>query len=318
MRPVTLAAGKTLADFTALLVSRQFNFAEAVAFKLAQPPFAGTVLAWTTAQRDFTVPPCDGSLALQTYVAGDVLMSGFKFSISGGQDAKSGEPSASITVDEQSITLIPNANPAAPSMIGAAPLLQAAGQAWKALDAATFQRDRWYFDDAWNPVGGVPIFYGYAASIDSLSRTQVQLKVKSDLVLLDIQMPRNLYQPNCQYTVYSGPCGAVKASYASHASVGASSAPTATFIPWTGSTAQFAQGEVTFESGANTNLTRTIRKADTTGLWLAYPLPFAPAVGDLFVAYPGCDRQYGGGCAYFGRQSAYRATPFVPNAEMAV
>jgi uncharacterized phage protein (TIGR02218 family) len=141
------------------------------------------------------------------------------------------------------------------------------------------------------------------------------MKVKSDLVLLNIQMPRNLYQPNCIYTLYSSGCGVDQASYASHAVVGA--APSRTFIPWTGATAQFAQGVITFESGPNTSQTRTIQSASTSGLTLAYPLPVAPLAGDAFVAYPGCDRTLAGGCAFFANTARYRGHPFVPPAELA-
>lgn len=310
MRPVTLNTGYVQADFDALLASGEYAYAEAFTFKLAD----GTVLGWTTAQKTFTVPPCDGSLALQTYAAGDVLVSGLRFRISNGSDSQSSDPSTSMTVDEQTITLTPNVNPDAPTLIVGVPFLQAVGLG--ALDAAVVQRDRWYFaGPGLTPIGGVPIFYGLASSIDSLSRTQVVMKVKSDPVLLNLMMPRNMYQPNCQYAVYSAQCGADRSAFVAHDVVGAS--PSRTFIPWTSATAQFSQGTVFIETGPNVGVTRTILSADSSGLTLAYPLPYTPSAGDAFAAYPGCDRQYAGGCAYFGRQAAFRATEFVPPANYA-
>jgi len=309
LRPISLNAGFTQGDFDALLASRQFAYAEAFTLRLA----SGTSLAFTDAQQSFAAPACDGT-GLTTYVAGDVLVDGVLLKCSSGESA-SGDPTTQIEVDEQSVTFTPNANLAQPSLLDGVPFLQAVARG--ALDAAVIQRDRWFFGyPGGPPVGGMPMFYGRAASIDKLSRTQAMLKVKSDLVLLNIQMPRNLYQPNCTYTLYDVGCGVSQASYASHASVGAS--PTTTFIPWTGATAQFAGGVITFSSGPDINLTRTIKSADTTGLTLAYPLPEVPLAGDLFAAYPGCDRTYSGGCAYFANQSRFRATPNVPPPEMAV
>jgi hypothetical protein len=311
VRPVTLAPGKVLGDFTALLASRQFLYAEAYTFRLID----GTVLVYTDAQRDFTVPPCDGSLIQETYVAGDVLVKGLRFKIGTGSDSTGGDPSASIEVDEQTVTLYPNSNSDSPSMVAGVPFLIAVGR--RCFDGATIQRDRWYFDGSLgNPVGGMPMFYGLACSVEAQSRTQVVLKVTSDIVLLSQQMPRNLYQPNCQYTVYSTGCGADKSAFVVHDVVGAS--PTISFIPWTSATTQFTAGTVFFENGSCVGQERSIRKADATGLWLTYPLYELPIAGDQFAAYPGCDRQYGGGCAFFSRQGAFRATPKVPQAVFAV
>jgi uncharacterized phage protein (TIGR02218 family) len=316
VRAVTLNTGYSSGDFTALLASRQFAYADAITIRLND---GSTVLAYTDAQQGFTVPPCDGSVTLQTYVANDILVSGLKFKASSGGNAQGGDPSTTIEVDEQTIIMIPNAN--GTSLIGSTAFLEAVREG--VLDAATIQRDRWYFDgppeqgiSPTKAVGGIKLFYGFTASVDSLSRTQASIKVKSDLVLLNRQMPRNLYQPNCQYTVYSTECGAVKSGFVSHGTVGSS--PTTSFIPWASATTQFTLGTIEFQTGPNTNQVRTIRKADATGLWLAYPLPSLPLAGDTFAAYPGCDRQYTGGCAYFGRQAAYRGFQFTPNAEMAV
>lgn len=318
MRPVTLQTGYTRPDFDALLDSREFSYAEAFTFRLRD----GTVLYWTDAQKNFTVPPCDGSVALQTYVANDVLVSGLKFRISNGCAISSGDPQTSLEVDEQSVTLTPNANPDVPSVINGMPFMQAVK--WGALRGTTVQWDSWFGarSPTFTPVGGMKMFYGLASSLGKQSRTQVALKVKSGIVLLNQEMPRNRYQGNCQYNVYDAGCGADPATFAVHAVVGAS--PSQTFIPWTSATAQFSQGKVFIESGPNTNVTRTILRADNTGLWLAYPLPYLPIAGDLFVAYPGCNRQdplanpVTSGCVFFGRQAAFRATPKVPPANYAV
>lgn len=329
MRPVTLNTGFFQAQFDALLASRQFVYAEAISIQMVYQQWAGQLLLLTSAEYDFTVPACDGS-GLTHYVANDIGIDkgALKLKATSGQSGAGGDPTSSIEVDTQSIVLTPNLNTASPSVIVNVPFLTAVRQ--RAFDGAVIKRDRWFFDPSTltptglpTPIGGIPMFYGYAGAIDQLGRTQATHKVKSALVMLDIQMPRNLYQPNCKYTVYSGPCGAVKGSFVNSGVVGSS--PSASVIPWFGGvpgSIPFANGEIFMETGPTVNQTRTIRAYDGTNLYLAYPLTVPPLVGDTFNAYPGCNRAdpLAAGstshCIYFGRQSSYRATPRVPQPEM--
>ena len=331
MRPVTLNSGFLLSDFQALMARRPFNvpFFEAITIRPTYQQWTGFDKFYTTAQYDFTVPACDGSGTTQ-YVGNDVGIdkASLRFKASSGQSGAGNDPTSSIEVDVQSLTMTPNMNSAVPSTINNVPFLKAVRQ--RALDGAIIQRDRWFFDPDIRtstglptPVGGMPMFYGYASSIDQLGRTQVVMKVKSALVMLGIQMPRNLFQPNCLYTVYSSSCGADKASFVNHGAVG--SGPTASIIPWNGGvpgSIPFANGEIFMESGPAINQTRTIRAYDGTNLYLAYPFTVAPLVGDLFNAYPGCNRHdplaagSASDCIFFNRQSSYRATPRVPQVEL--
>ena len=57
--------------------------------------------------------------------------------------------------------------------------------------------------------------------------------------------------------------------------------PSLTFIPWSGSTQDlYCQGTVTFESGANVGISRTVRQSTSSGLALQRPLDYLPAVGN--------------------------------------
>jgi len=322
MRTPTLAGSYTLTDFRALLAARPFEtpIAEAFTFRLTNQQWSGIDLHFTNLQRDFTAPACDGS-GLTTYRGGDVGVDGIRLKLSSGRGSNGNDPSVSIEVDEQTVTLTPNLNVDVPSTIGGVPFLQAVRQ--RALDGAVIQRDRWFFDENYNPVGGLKMFYGFASSIDKLSRTQAVLKVKSALVLLNIQMPRNLFQPNCVYTVYSSGCGADKSSFTQHGAVGSS--PSASVIPWSGGvpgSTPWSNGEIFFESGPAINQTRSIRAFDGANLYLTYPLTAAPIAGDLFAAAPGCNRAdplaagSTSDCIFFSREGAYRATPRVPQNEL--
>lgn len=330
-RPVTLNTGFLTADFNALMARRPFDvpFAEAITIRLAYQQFAGLVLLYTTAQWDFTVPACDGT-GLTHYVANDVGIDkgALRMKATSGGSGNGNDPTSSIEVDEQSLSLTPNMNTAAPSEIGTTPFLQAIRQ--RAFDGAIIQRDRWFFNPDVltetglpTPVGGIPMFYGYAGSIDQLGRTQAVHRVKSALALLGIQMPRNLFQPNCLYTVYSSGCGAVKASFVNHGTVG--SGPTASVIPYSGGVPggiPFVGGEIFMSTGPAINQTRTIRGVDASNLYLVYPFTVAPLAGDLFNAYPGCNRAdplaagSTSDCIFFSRQAAYKAAPRVPQNEL--
>lgn len=331
MRPVTLNSGYTLGDFNALMARRPFDvpFAEAITIRLTYQQFAGFNYFYTSAEYNFTVPACDGT-GLTQYIADDVGIdkASLLLKASSGQTGNGNDPTSSIEVDEQQMILTPNMNSAVPSTIDSIPFLQAVRQ--RAFDGALIQRDRWFFDPDIKtplglptPIGGMKMFYGYAASIDQLGRTMVNHKVKSVLALLGIQMPRNLFQPNCIYTVYSGPCGAVKSAFVNHGVVGG--AATASTIPWGGGVPggiPFANGEIFMETGPAINQTRTIKAYDGTNLYLSYPFTAAPLPGDLFDAYPGCNRAdplasgSTSDCIFFSRQSSYRATPRVPQVEL--
>lgn len=311
-RPVTLNTGFLLSDYEALGTSRQFVYQDVFTLYLA----SGEKHTWTNAQWDITVPPCDNATAMVTYSSRDVLIEGMRFKQNSGQASRTGDPTVSIPVDEQTIIIKPNLNPSSPTLINGIPFMSAlvTGD----LDGAIWERDRWYFARPGSPgVGGVPVFYGIAGEIQQLGRTQAQMKVRSDMALLNIQMPRNLCQPNCIYTLYDVGCGVSKSANVTHTTVGTS--PTRSFIPWTGATAQFTLGEVFFEAGPNINRTATIKTGvPGSGLQLNFPVPFTPLAGDAIAVYPGCDRTYGGGCAYFANQSRFRGHQWVPPVEFGV
>ena len=136
------------------------------------------------------------------------------------------------------------------------------------------------------------------------------MTVASDLVLLDIDMPRNVYQANCQHVLYDANCGVASGTHASQGTVGAGS--TQTLIEWSSANASFQQGTVTFTSGANTGATSTIKAAGAGWLQLVDPLPNAPGAGDAFTASFGCDHTMATCESRFNNLSQFRGFPFVP------
>ena len=104
-------------------------------------------------------------------------------------------------------------------------------------------------------------------------------------------MPRNLYSATCLHTLYDSGCGLVRGTYAT-------AEPPARFDRDADHLrrrlASHVQGTIVFTSGANANVRATVKLAAAgASLTLIYPLPAAPATGDAFTVYAGCDHTHG-------------------------
>ncbi len=128
-----------------------------------------------------------------------------------------------VDIDEQAITFIYSPT----DLIYGIPWGQAIRQ--RVLDGAYLQRDRAFFDptSGWPPsplkgavaAGGVTLFKGRVTTITAFGRTTASVNVKSNLVLLDIDFPRNDWQASCLHTLFDSGCGLNKASYQTIGSV---------------------------------------------------------------------------------------------------
>jgi hypothetical protein len=90
-----------------------------------------------------------------------------------------------------------------------------------AFDGADFSLDLAFFDPEVSlstPVGTVNWFGGKVSDIPELARTLCTMVIRSDLEKMDIQMPRNFYQPGCIRTLFDGGCKVVRASWTTSSS----------------------------------------------------------------------------------------------------
>lgn len=249
---------------------------------------SGTVLTYTNA---------DVAVVLNgvTFAANSVLVDGLSFKCAVGLD-----------VDEQRVTIA--ARPT--DTVGGVPILVALSRG--VFDGCEVQRER-AFLSSWGttPIGSVVLFKGRMTSIDQVGRTSAEVTVASDLCLLSIEMPRNLFQLTCVHTLYDSGCGLVKNAFGTQGAAG-TGATTAT-IPWSGAAMVHTQGTITFTSGSNAGVSATIKSVVAgTSLTLAYPLQAAPATGDTFTAYQGCDHRLKTCQSQFANQANFRGFPFVP------
>jgi uncharacterized phage protein (TIGR02218 family) len=240
-----------------------------------------------------------------TYLANNILVDGLRYRSATGLD-----------VDKQKISISAMAS----YTVGGVPFLQALAQG--VFDGAEVQRERVFLDswspsDTAKPIGSVILFKGRVGTIDSVGRTSAEITVNSDLVLLDLQMPRNIYSPACQHVLYDSGCTMIKSAFGFIGTVDSGS--TVSLINWSGSVANMTQGTITFSSGVNAGISVNIKSAVSgVNLSLSYPLYAAPSAGDTFTAYWGCDHTQTTCQSRFNNLTNFRGFPYVPQPTFAL
>ncbi|HTZ79056.1 MAG TPA: DUF2163 domain-containing protein [Stellaceae bacterium] len=294
-----------------LLAGNQFVVADLYTFTLVE----GAVLRWT-------------SFDVDVAANGNTFSSGAR----GGPffDRKDNKAKAhwklGVEVDTLSFDVVPGG-----ATVNGLPFLEACRLG--AFDGAELQLERAFLPPLapGTPLplqasaGTVILFVGRVAEVD-LGRSLATFSINSHLELLNLQLPRNLFQSGCVNALYDDACGVSRAPYQVSASV-TSWQPDAGVIAtgyhgapndW------FDQGSITFTSGPNQGFARTVKASGTDGasftnITTTQPFPFAPNVGDAFLLLPGCDKSLGpGGCPKFNNVARFKGFPFVPVPETAV
>jgi uncharacterized phage protein (TIGR02218 family) len=234
------------------------------------------------------------------YLADSVLVEGLKLNCASGLD-----------VDQQQITISARTT----DKVDGVPFLQAVRNG--VFDGCEIVRER-AFLESWNasPIGSVTMFKGRVGTIDRIGRVTAEVTVNSDLVLLDLDMPRNMYTPNCQHVLYDSGCTLAKAAFGTNGYVASGS--TAVDIIWSAGSGIYNQGTITFTSGSNNGVTANVKHGFPGGLRLSYPLPTVPVNGDSFVVYQGCDHTRETCRDKFGNLANFRGFPYIPQPSAAV
>lgn len=182
------------------------------------------------------------------------------------------------------------------------------------LDGANIRLDYGFTPNWQTPIVGTLLaFSGRVTSINGIVGSTAKITISDWKILLNVNMPTNLYQVACLHSVYDAGCALNPASFAVTGTV--SGTPTASAFASSLSTTanDFAQGRVLFTSGVNNGLTATVKSNDGSGNFvLVVPLPNAPAAGDHFTAYPGCDLTRSRCDTRFNNLIHRKATDFVP------
>ena len=252
----------------------------------------GTVIRWTNADQAVTVNGL-------TYAIGPVINRG-KTKLSVG-----------ISVDTLDVTMAADSTV---TVNGVALLKFIAGGG---LDAARLSLDRAFASapgSAW--VGTLNLFSG-RLSDSVISRYEAKLTVNSDSELLNVMVPRNVYQPGCGNTLFDGSCGLSKTTWSvSATATSATDAPRTSFsTALAQATGYFSLGWAVGLTGANAGVGRTIKYFAGGVIKTIQPWAVAVAIGDTFTVYPGCDKLQATCSAKFSNLARFRGYPYVPAPE---
>ena len=202
-------------------------------------------------------------------------------------------------------------------LIGGLPFLQAAWQG--ELDGALLQLERAFMATYGDTsLGTVVLFAGRISDIDC-TRTGIDVKCRSHLELLNIQIPRRLWQSSCTHSFGGAMCqfnrSNMQATFS--AEPGSSEAQIATSVSPTPPNL-YIQGTLIGVTGANAGSSRTV--ANMAGGWVYVRLAFLSPVlmGDQFHLLPGCDRTLSTCTNVFNNAIHFGGFPYVPTPETAV
>lgn len=273
------------AGLISLLNSGQFVMADL----LTLTTVGGTVYRYTSADKNI---PYDGN----TFSANGVRFKRGRTRLVVG-----------VEVDELDLTFYAKSD----DLLDGVPFLHAVHN--RALDGAEVLLERG-FAPTWNdPVTGTLIMFGGRCGPFELGRAGgARVKVKSDLTLLNIKIPRNMYQPSCLHTLYDTGCGLTKASFAAATTAASGSTKQTLNCGLAQAAGWFDQGTITFTSGANSGVSRNVKSYTPGVVTLSYPLPSLPSIGDGFTAYPGCDKKQATCSSKFSNLTNFRGFPYVP------
>lgn len=188
------------------------------------------------------------------------------------------------------------------------------------MDGARFKLERIFMDTNTptdTSAGTIKLFEGRLIEPE-FDRNTISVSVASDLDELNVQMPRNLYQPSCSNTLFDNACGLNRANYAFETTIATGSTASRILCDINQPQGWFTQGVIEFLEGGNKGIKRTIRLHELDVLLLTLPLLEDPQVGQRIKVYPGCDKRLETCQNRFNNFARFRGAPFIPIPETSV
>jgi uncharacterized phage protein (TIGR02218 family) len=216
-------------------------------------------------------------------------------------------------VDELEVMVYPETT----DLIGAVPFLEAAWQGQ--LDGAILQLERTFMPTYGDTSPGTVVLFAGRISDVECTRTRIGIKCRSHLELLNVQMPRRLWQSSCTHLFGDATCqfdrSSLQATFS--AEPGSTEAQIATSLSASPPNL-YVQGTIIGVSGANAGSSRSVARMD--GGWVYVKLAFLSPVlvGDQFQLLPGCDRTLATCKNVFNNAAHFGGFPYIPTPETAV
>ena len=217
-----------------------------------------------------------------------------------------------VEVDTLEVTLLCNSD----TTVDGIPLAKFAMDG--GFDGARMELDR-TFSRSWNDeaCGSLNLFTGRVAEV-VVTGMEVTLTINSELELLNIQMPRNVYQAQCLHTVYDPGCGLNAANFTVTGNTTSGSTRTSINCNLAQAAGHFDLGSMTYTTGPNAGQTRTVKRHTSGVLVPSFPFPHTPATGNLFTAKPGCDGLFATCGTKFSNTANIRIYEFIPVPEATI
>lgn len=188
------------------------------------------------------------------------------------------------------------------------------------MDGARFKLERIFMNmntPTNTSAGTIKLFEGRLIEPE-MDRNTISVSVASDLDDLNVQMPRNLYQPSCTNTLFDSACGLLRQNHVVSTTIESGSTASRILCQVNQPQGWFTQGVIEFLDGGNKGLKRTVRLHESGALLLTLPLLEEPQLGQRINIYPGCDKRLETCQNRFNNFSRFRGAPFIPVPETAV
>jgi len=162
-------------------------------------------------------------------------------------------------------------------------------------------------------VVGAMLWFPGPISVGQGGGMEMGWNVKSRMSKANIDYPFRLYYPTCPYVLYGDGCGLSRDDFAVSGTVTAAGGVAAFMSSLRREDGYFDQGYVKFTTGDLAGVAGPVKYSTAAGaISMLSGFGKAPAVGDAFIAYPGCDRTPAICASKFGNWSKNRATPYIP------
>lgn len=163
----------------------------------------------------------------------------------------------------------------------------------------------------------VHLFEGFISNASS-DRVSSTIKISDPKMMLDVEMPRLIWQPGCRHTLFGPGCLLSKTAFEHSSSVASGSTLSVIQCGLTQANDFFDLGEIVFTSGNNDGFSRSVKNYTVGVVYLSNPLPFIPEIGDTFKIVPGCDGRLVTCNDVFNNKINFGGQPFFPTPEQSV
>jgi uncharacterized phage protein (TIGR02218 family) len=168
--------------------------------------------------------------------------------------------------------------------------------------------------------GVIHLFEGRVTDV-VMDMAKVELTVSSLNILLDTKIPITVYQPSCVHSLYDGKCGVNRAAFTASCSVLSGSTRGSLVFSSGQAEGFFTYGKITFLTGRNAGLTRTVKTHTVSGtesVLFNEQLPFTPVIGDSFTITAGCDKSRATCTSKFSNAANFLGWEYMPVPESSI